>query len=100
MRRVGGDVVPIPDAVTGFFTVERQDELALGDDADVLGLVTVRRYHGAFRIGREQDVAVLRLQPESVERPVERRKLAKQFRKMRHMILLPTGVVVIKAYAG
>src|SRR5712664_4815854 len=63
-----------------------QDKLALGDDADVVSVVTVGRYDGARGVRGKQDVAVFCLQLECVEKAVKRRQVAKQFRKMRHML--------------
>ncbi len=58
----------------------------MGNDADILGIVTVRRYDSAFGVGGKQDIAVLCLQFERVERPVKWRKITQQFRKMRHVL--------------
>src|SRR6267143_532970 len=79
------NVIPIACAVAGLLAIKVQDEFALGDDANVHGVVAMGWYDRASGIRREQDVAALRLQLECVERPVECRQVAKQFWKMRHI---------------
>src|SRR5438445_4964462 len=77
------DVIPLAGAVASLLAIMGQDEFALGNDANILGIVTVWRYDSAFGVRGKQDIAVLRLQFERVERPVKRRKVTQQFRKMR-----------------
>src|SRR6267142_3511702 len=86
MRCLRTHVIPVAGAVASFSAIKDQDEFALGNDADILGFVTVRRYDSAFGIRGKQDIAVLCLQFERVERPVKRRKITKQFRKMCHIL--------------
>src|SRR5205823_6523963 len=78
-------VIPLAGAVASLSAVKGQDEFALGNDANILGIVTVGRYDSAFGVRGKQDITVLRLQFERVERPVKWRKVTKQFRKMRHL---------------
>src|SRR5262245_29783130 len=80
-----GNVVPVTRTVARFHAVERQYQLASCDHADVVRRVAVRRDHGAGRIRREQDVAVLRLEPEGIERSLELRKVTQLLREMGHM---------------
>ena len=47
MRCLRRDVIPVAGTVAGFFAVQRQYEFALGDDAYVFSIVTVRRDDGA-----------------------------------------------------
>src|SRR5467141_1998775 len=86
MRYFRTHVIPLAGAVASFSAVEGQDEFALRNDADILGIVGVWRYDGALGVGGKQDVTVLRLQFERVERPVKWRKVTQQFRKMRHVL--------------
>ena len=53
------NVIPIACAVAGLLAIKVQDEFALGDDTNVLGIVTMGRYDSVFGIRREQDVAAL-----------------------------------------
>src|SRR5467141_4182915 len=85
MRCLRTHVIPLAGAVASLSAVKGQDEFALGNDANILGIVTVWRYDSAFGVRGKQDIAVLCLQFESVERPVKRRKITQQFRKMRHV---------------
>src|SRR5882762_6610579 len=89
MRLLRTHVIPLAGAVASFSAIKDHDEFALGNDADILGIVTVRRYDSAFGIRGKQDIAVLCLQFERVERPVKWRKLTQQFRKMRHVSAPP-----------
>src|SRR3989442_2347562 len=86
MRRFRMDVIPLAGAVAGLSAIKGQDEFALRNDADILGIVTVWRYDGALGVGGEQDITVLRLQFERVERPVKWRKITQQLRKMSHVL--------------
>src|SRR5882672_5511271 len=86
MRCFRTHVIPLAGAVASLSAIKGQDEFALGNDANILGIVTVRRYDSAFGVRGKQDITVLRLQFESVERPVKRRKITQQFRKMRHVL--------------
>ena len=71
MRCLRTDVIPVADAVASFSAINGQDELALGNDANILGIVAVWRYDGALGVGGKQDITVLRLQFERVERAVK-----------------------------
>src|SRR5882762_8333255 len=86
MRCFRMDVIPLAGAVASFSALKGQDEFALGNDANILGIVAVWRYDSALGVGGKQDITVLCLQFERVERPVKRRKITKQFRKMRHVL--------------
>src|SRR6267378_6349638 len=86
MRLLRTHVIPLAGAVASLSAIKDQDELALGNDANILGIVTVRRYDGALGVGGKQDITVLRLQFERVERPVKSRKITQQLRKMRHVL--------------
>src|SRR6267143_2868351 len=88
MRCIRADVIPLAGAVASLFAIKGQDEFALGNDPDILGIVTVWRYDGALGVRGKQDITVLRLQFERVERPVKWRKVTQQFRKMRHVLFL------------
>src|SRR6266480_4584121 len=81
MRR---HMIPLAGAVASFSAIQGQDEFALGNDANILGIVTVWRYDSALGVGGKQDITVLCLQFERVEGPVKWREIAQQFRKMRH----------------
>jgi len=48
MRCLRTDVIPLAGAVASLSAVEGQDEFALGNDADILGIVTVWRYDSAL----------------------------------------------------
>src|SRR5467141_2847844 len=91
MRCFRTDVIPLAGAVASLSAIKGQDEFALGNDANILGIVTVRRYDSAFGVRGKQDITVLCLQFESVERPVKRRKITQQFRKMRHVLFYRSG---------
>ena len=71
MRCFRSHVIPLAGAVASFSAIKGQDEFALGNDANILGIVTVGRYDSAFGVRGEQDITVLRLQFERVERPVK-----------------------------
>src|SRR6267143_5178515 len=86
MRCFRTDVIPLAGAVASFSAIKGQDEFALGNDANILGIVTVWRYDSAFRVRGKQDITVLRLQFERVERPVKWRKITQQFRKVCHRV--------------
>src|SRR6267143_560884 len=86
MRRLRTHVIPLAGAVTSLSAIKDQDELALGNDADILGIVTVWRYDSALGVRGKQDITVLRLQFERVERPVKWWKITQQLRKMRHVL--------------
>src|SRR5262249_32657601 len=42
MRRLGGDVIPLTGAVAVFLAVQRENQLSLGDDPHVLGLMMMK----------------------------------------------------------
>src|SRR6266850_7872242 len=86
MRCFRTHVIPVAGAVESFSAIKDQDEFALGNDADILGIVTVWRYDSAFGVRGKQDITVLRLQFERVERPVKWRKITQLLRKMRHVL--------------
>src|SRR2546425_13206794 len=86
MRCFRTDVIPLAGAVASFSAIKGQDEFALGNDANIFAIVTVWRYDSALGVRGKQDITVLRLQLEGVERPVKRRKITQQFRKMRHVL--------------
>ena len=71
MRCLRTHVIPLAGAVASPSAIKDQDELALGNDANILGIVTVWRYDSALGVGGKQDITVLRLQFERVERPVK-----------------------------
>src|SRR6267378_1809115 len=85
MRCLRMHVIPLAGAVASLSAIKGQDEFALGNDADILGIVAVWRYDSALGVGGKQDITVLRLQLEGVERPVKWWKITQQFRKMRHV---------------
>src|SRR5438552_4712404 len=85
MRRFRTHVIPLAGAVASLSAINGQDEFALGNDANILGIVAMWRYDSALGVRGKQDIAVPRLQFERVERPVKWRKITKQFRKMRHL---------------
>src|SRR5882762_11228972 len=89
MRYFRTHVIPLAGAVASLSAIKDQDELALGNDADILGIVAVWRDDGALGVRGKQDIAVLCLQFERVERPVKWRKVTQQFRKMRHVSAPP-----------
>src|SRR6266850_2420642 len=93
MRCLRTHVIPLAGAVASLSAIKGQDEFALGNDADILGIVTVWRYDGALGVRGKQDITVLRLQFERVERPVKRRKVTQQFRKMRHVLSIAPNVL-------
>lgn len=82
MRYLRRYVVPVTYAVTGFFAIHGKDKFALGDYADVLSLVTVRRYDGSRRIRSKQNIAALRLQFVRSKRPLKRREVTEQLWKV------------------
>jgi len=71
MRCLRTHVIPLAGAVASLSAIKGQDELALGNDANILGIVTMWRYDSALGVRGKQDVTVLRLQFERVERPVK-----------------------------
>src|SRR2546426_6406548 len=100
MRCLRTHVIPLAGAVASLSAIKGQDEFALGNDANILGIVAVRRYDGALGVGGEQDITVLRLQFERVERPVKWRKIAQQLRKMRHVLFLSQSTSSIRDVQG
>ena len=89
MHRLRRNLIPLAGTVTRLLAIQCQDQFALGDDADVLGFVTMRRYDGACGVRGKQDIAVPCLQLEGVERPVKRREFTQQFWENAPYPLLP-----------
>src|SRR4029079_11824729 len=75
------DVIPVTCTVTAFFAVQREDQLAVNDDAHIVGLMMMQGDRRAGPVRSEQDVASRRLQLERVERPVELRKASDLIRE-------------------
>src|SRR5262249_35821353 len=74
MRRLGGDVIPLTGAVAVFLAVQRENQLSLGDDPHVLGLMMMKGDRRSGRIRREQDVTAVCREPECLEWSVELRE--------------------------